>query len=89
MGNINAKARSYFAWERWLLGWLEDSQVTCISTKQTTSVSLSALETPDTVNPKKMIVIPISGSNKKQAVVIEVRRNLGDDVIAKEGFFCI
>ena len=88
MGNINAKARSYFGWERWLLGWLDDSQVTCINSKQTISVPLSAIETPDTVNPKKIIVVPIIGSNKKQVLVVEVRRTLGDDIISKEGYFC-
>ena len=87
MGNINAQAKSLFGWERWLLGWLDDSQVACIkqsASKQTTTVSLSAIETPNTANPKKMIVIPVKGS-KKRAVVVEARANLGDDILSKEG----
>ena len=87
MGNINAQAKSLFGWERWLLGWLDDSQVTCIkqsASKQTTTVSLSAIETPNTASPKKMIVIPVKGSVKK-AIVVEARANLGDDILSKEG----
>ena len=31
MGNINAAAREFTAWERWLLGWISDTQVSCLS----------------------------------------------------------
>jgi hypothetical protein len=89
MGNINSKAKSYFGWERWLLGWLDDSQVACIqqsTSKKTTSISLSTIETINSENPRKMIVIPVKGS-KKQAVVVEARANLGDDILTKEGIF--
>ncbi len=37
MGNINAANREYFGWERWLLGWLSDSQVTCVTRKGVSS----------------------------------------------------
>jgi M6 family metalloprotease-like protein len=36
-GNINAASREYFGWERWLLGWLSDSQVNCVTKKGVTS----------------------------------------------------
>jgi len=84
MSNINSNGKSFFGWERWLLGWLDDAQVSCISNKTTTTttVNLSAIETVDKLNPMKIAVVQ---TGVKQGIVIEVRRNIDDDVLSKEG----
>jgi M6 family metalloprotease-like protein len=37
MGNINGVGREYFGWERWLMGWLSNSQVVCVTKKGVSS----------------------------------------------------
>jgi M6 family metalloprotease-like protein len=73
MGNINGVAREFFGWERWLLGWLLDSQVLCVSEKGTSNVQLTPIEKAGGL---KIAVIPRSEST---AVVVESRRALGYD----------
>ena len=83
MGNINANAREFFAWERWLLGWLSDTQVSCLSStmlKSTFYINLSPIELA--TNTTKMAVIKL-GSTK--ALVVESRRSTGFDVLSKQG----
>lgn len=82
MGNLWGNGKTLFGWEKWLLTWLNDSQITCVTGRTTTVVKLSAIETIDNINTMKLIVIPVSVT---QAVVVEVRRNLDDDVISREG----
>ena len=83
MGNINAAAREFFGWERWLLGWLTDSQIVCVTAnKGTTYASLSPIETVNNKNPTKLVVITLSN---RRAVVVESRRTLGYDTLAKQG----
>jgi M6 family metalloprotease-like protein len=72
MGFISGNAPEYFAFERWQLGWLDDTQIVCqVNGEQTTT--LSAIETEGGV---KAVMIPISNS---KVVVIESRRALGYD----------
>lgn len=79
MANINGLGRELFGWERWLLGWLDNSQVVC-ATSPYIRKTLTAIEIP---NGLKMIVVPIS-TNK--AVVVESRKKYGyDDKITKPG----
>ncbi|CAF0785799.1 unnamed protein product [Brachionus calyciflorus] len=80
MGNINSLGREYFAWERWLLGWIEDSQVICLSDTKFLRVNLTAIEIPNGI---KMVVVPITVSS---AVVVESRKKYGyDDKIVRQG----
>jgi hypothetical protein len=79
MGKINGHAPEFFAWERWLLNWLDDNQVVCLSTGSITAT----LNAVPIVGGQKMIVTPIS---ETRAVVVEVRRRVGYDLtIPKEG----
>ena len=82
MGNINAAAREFFGWERWLLGWLSDTQIVCVTAKGTTFASLSPIETISSKKPSKIVVITLSD---RRAVVVESRRSLGYDTLAKQG----
>ena len=78
MGNINGFARELLAWERWLMGWLPDSQVICVSNNS--SYVISPIEILDDLN--KTLIVPLSYTS---AIVVESRRSLGYDTIVKEG----
>lgn len=73
MGQISGFAREYFAWERWQLGWLDDSQISCESKVGTHEISLSPVER---VGGTKMIVIPTGATS---AILVESRRAEGYD----------
>ena len=80
MGARPSYARTeMFAWSRWQLGWLRDTQVTCI-TSFPTSVQLTPLAIPGGV---KAAVVPLTETT---ALVVESRRILGyDSHLSKEG----
>lgn len=77
--SFESNSPSLFAYERWNLGWLDDSQIKCMSDSKTTQ-----LITPvETIGGVKAVMVPIS---KTKAVVIESRRPLGiDSKLAKSG----
>jgi M6 family metalloprotease-like protein len=79
MGSLWGTAPELFAWERWTLNWLEDTQVGCIE-----SGSVTASLSPVSISGgQKMIVSPISES---KALVVEVRRRAGyDKALIEEG----
>jgi M6 family metalloprotease-like protein len=72
MGYIGGTAPEFFAFERWMLGWLDDEQIVCQQTDEATTI-LSAIET---AGGAKAVIIPI---NRTKAVVVESRRALGYD----------
>jgi M6 family metalloprotease-like protein len=68
-----------FAWSRWQLGWLRDTQVACVTTFPT-SVQLTPLAIPGGI---KAVVVPLTETT---ALVVESRRILGyDSLLRKEG----
>ena len=68
-----------FAWSRWQLGWLRDTQVACIKSFPA-SVQLTPLPIPGGV---KAVVVPLTETS---ALVVESRRLLGYDLyLRKEG----
>ena len=77
--SYESNSPSLFAYERWNLGWLDDSQIKCMNESKTTQ-----LITPvETIGGVKAVMVPIS---KTKAVVIESRRPLGiDSKLAKSG----
>lgn len=76
--SLDSQAPSLFAWERWVLGWIDDSQVTC--TTQPGTYQLTAL---NAVGGNKVVVIP---TGETTAIAVEYRTALGyDSKIAKEG----
>jgi M6 family metalloprotease-like protein len=72
MGYIDGSAPGYFAFERWQLRWLEDSQIVC----QTTADQTTTLTPIETEGGVKAVIIPLS---ENKAVVVESRRPLGVD----------
>jgi len=77
MGLISGHAPEYFAWERWILSWLDDNQVVCLPSGKITA-TLNAVPLS---GGQKMIVAPIS---ETRAVVVEVRRRVGYDLSLRE-----
>lgn len=67
------------AWERWLLGWLDDNQIVPISTFPAT-VAITPIETKGGI---KAAIVPISST---KGIVIESRHSLGyDNKLTREG----
>jgi M6 family metalloprotease-like protein len=77
--SFDGNAPSLFAFERWNLGWLEDSQIVCTSAKE-----ISQLITPvQSAGGIKAVIVPLS---RTKALVVESRRAIGiDKNIAKTG----
>lgn len=79
MGTCDAKAPGYFAFERWVLGWLDDSQIVC-HTKGKGIFDVQAIENKGGI---KAIVVPLDSTS---ALVVESRRKIGfDKNMFKEG----
>jgi len=77
--SYESNAPSLFAFERWNLGWIDDSQIKCLKDAKSTEL-ISPVQTSGGV---KAVVIPIS---RTKAVVIESRRAIGiDKNITKSG----
>lgn len=77
--SYESNAPSLFAFERWNLGWIIDSQIKCVKDAKSTEL-ISPVQTSGGV---KAVVVPIS---RTKAVVIESRRATGiDKNIAKSG----
>lgn len=68
-------APELLAWNRYMLGILNDDQVRCVTKSEPTTHFLAPVAKRTTET--KMVVIPIS---KYKAVVVESRKNLGFDV---------
>ena len=72
LSSLTANSPGFFAWERWVLDWLDDEQIYCM-----VEASTSQLITP--VQRKgglKAVIVPIS---RTKAVVVESRRAEGVD----------
>ena len=80
--SFESNAPGLTAWERWVLGWLDDSQVLCANPR--IAGEINTLITPlGQTGGQKAVVIPISDA---KVVVVESRRALGIDAnIVKTG----
>ena len=72
MGLIAGHSREFFAWERWVLDWIDDAQVSCV-VAGTSEVMLSPVERS---GGTKMVVVP---TGLTSAIVVESRRAEGYD----------
>lgn len=72
MGLISGRAPEFLAYERWQLGWLDDTQIYCQQTNDET-VYLTAVEKEGGI---KAIIVPTGPTS---AVVVESRRAVGYD----------
>ena len=79
MGTCDAKAPGYFAFERWMLGWLDDTQIFCHDSGDAI-VDITAIEK---IGGTKALIVPVDSTT---ALVIESRRKIGfDHNMIKEG----
>lgn len=72
MGTCDAKAPGYFAYERWILGWIDDTQIYCLQEGEAI-IEIDAIET---AGGTKAVVVPIDST---RAIAIESRRKIGFD----------
>ena len=79
LSSFDGNAPGLFAFERWNLGWIDDSQIVCSSAKE-----ISQLVTPvQTAGGIKAVIVPLT---RTKALVVESRRAIGiDNKIAKSG----
>ncbi|KAF2417706.1 M6 metalloprotease [Tothia fuscella] len=74
MGLISGPAPDYFAWHKWLLGWIDDDQVSCITMKGSSQQTISPLHVK---GGTKMVAIKL---NETTLLGIELRTKGGNDV---------
>jgi len=78
MGTSAGNAPGYFAFERWVMGWLDDNQIYCHRNGEV-EIEIEAIE------PKggtKAIIVPIDSTS---ALMVESRRKIGFDKKTREG----
>lgn len=68
-------AAHYLAWNKWLLGWIDPSQLRGLTSPGTVEATLSPTETADGI---KAIVVPTSSTS---TYVVEARAKLGVDAL--------
>jgi M6 family metalloprotease-like protein len=79
MSNVSATSPEFLAYERWVLGWLDNNQVYCLESPEQT-VMLSPIEVEGGI---KAVMVPVS---ETKLVVVESRRALGyDELMAEPG----
>lgn len=77
LSSLNSNSPGFLAWERWLLGWLDDDQIYCVEGKRATK-----LITPiSRKSGLKAVIVPISPI---KVLVIESRRAEGIDKNVKK-----
>ncbi|MGW0878020.1 M6 family metalloprotease domain-containing protein [Streptomyces sp. NPDC002671] len=74
MGLVSGPAPQYFGWEAWKLGWISDSQVSCLSTANSYATTLNGVEYGD--SGYKLAVIRTSDTT---AYVAESRKAAYND----------
>jgi len=78
MGTQAGNAPGHFAFERWVLGWLDDNQIHCHERGELV-IEIEAIET---VGGTKALMVPIDSTS---ALVVESRRKIGVDKKTREG----
>jgi M6 family metalloprotease-like protein len=80
MMSWNDPGAHFNAWEKWKLGWLEPSQLTCLLSPGEVTTTVTPLERAGGL---KAVVVPL---NSTSAYVVEARRKIGEDaVLCEEG----
>ncbi|KAM0282372.1 hypothetical protein ACHAQH_003051 [Verticillium albo-atrum] len=77
MANAAGHSADFFAWHKWKLGWLFDSEIDCIVDSGSTTHTLSPVEVVGGGAPTKAVVVKHNGT---AALVAEVRSKLGNNV---------
>lgn len=78
MGTCDAHSPGYFAFERWILGWIDDDQIYCHENGE----AVIEIEAIEKIGGTKAIIVPIDSTT---ALAVESRRKIGFDEKAREG----
>lgn len=79
MGDIAGNAVEMFAYERWMLGWLDSAQIYC----QPDGERMTRLSPIETIGGRKAVLVP---TGRNTALLVESRRALGYDAgLLREG----
>lgn len=82
LSSLDSNAPGLLAWERWVLGWIDDEQVTCLPAPLT-SMARAVVSPIGTAGGPKAVVVAIGPT---RALVAEARTATGLDAgIRKEG----
>jgi M6 family metalloprotease-like protein len=82
LSNLDANSPGLFAWERWVLGWIDDDQVSCLASPPSVPVS-TVLSPLGTAGGSKAVMVALGPTS---VVVAEARTATGLDAgIRKEG----
>ena len=80
MGLISGSAPDLFAYEKWMLGWLDEAEIFCASSGESI-IDITPIESLD--EGTKMVILPI---NEYESLVIESRRRINlDKSLPEEG----
>ena len=71
--NYSLNAYEMLAWSRWQLGWLDESQIRCVTVPNVTVVLGPVADPGDAV---AMVAVPLSN---REVLVVESRRRIGHD----------
>lgn len=70
MGDVSGVGPDFFAWDKWRMGWIDDTSVDCVSGRGTTQHTLTPLELKESGNGIKAVVVAV---NTTSALVAEAR----------------
>ena len=70
MGDVSGVGPDFFAWDKWRMGWIDDTSVDCVSGRGITQHTLTPLELKESGNDIKAVVVAI---NATSALVAEAR----------------
>jgi hypothetical protein len=80
MMSWNEPGAHFLAWEKWKLGWLDASQLTCLNQPGSVTTTITPLERAGGL---KAVVVPTGSSS---AYIVEARRRIGQDArLCREG----
>ena len=80
MGIISGSAPDLFAYEKWVLGWLDEAEIFCASSGESI-IDITPIESLE--EGTKMVILPI---NEYESLVIESRRRINlDKSLPEEG----
>jgi M6 family metalloprotease-like protein len=80
MGNGGTSVPEFIGWHRFLLGWISEPEITCLSADSLTKTQLKLSAINTNSSDKKLAIITL---NSKQALFIELRRASQFDKLLK------
>ncbi|WP_043269803.1 M6 family metalloprotease domain-containing protein [Streptomyces sp. CT34] len=79
MGSQFGLAPDPFAWHKWRLGWIADSQVDCVELSHPTVHALRTLSAPDEPGERRRTRLLVVRTGRDTALAMEARGAVGND----------